>query len=170
LQRNKIDTFCVLEEYSVGSFADGYIDLKNPPCKILWKLNGKTYFTKKNENFDYNFIEINAEEIWRFYFDNIKTIKSEKVKKYEAVYFSNGKKEILMSSINHSYHQNFKFIINKKIVEKEFDKYVLLEFNNIDKKNRNINYKHNNNLLSKKLIDQLSMLLEKKIKLLKKLA
>jgi hypothetical protein len=166
LKQQKVDTICTFEDYSVGSVhiyksdeESDYCDFEfeNIPTYIMWKKNSKTFLTKKDSCFEYSTAEINPEQIWKKYFENKTIIKVEQVKNFQFVEMENGKKNILTSMVDHSHHQNFKFIINDKIIEKKFDDFDLQKKEN---NNNNINYKHNINLKSKKLIDEISNVIE----------
>lgn len=88
-----------------------------------------------------------------YLFSNEKTIKKEEIKPFEYKPPSNnGKLKNIIIMVDHSCHQNFKFLINNKIIEKNFDDFDLQEKNNQE---TNINYTHNKNLKSKLIIDDL---------------
>ncbi len=112
-------------------------------------------------------IEVDADKIWRNYFDDKKLILNEKVKEFQFVEMHNGKKNIQTIIVDHSHHQNFKFIIKDEIVEKKFDNFDIQNSNG-DRNKRliNINYKHNLNLKSKKIIDEINALILENEKLL----
>ena len=161
LKQQKVDTICTFEDYSVGSVEifnsneeSKYCDFEfeNIPTYILWKKKGKTYLTKKDKCFEYSIAEISAEKIWRKYFENIMRIKVEQVKKFQFVEMVNGKKNSLTTMVDHSHHQNFKFIINNKIIEKKFDDFDLQKNEN---NTYNLNFKHNSKLKSKELTDEI---------------
>lgn len=162
LKKQKVDTICVFEDYSVGSYktfddtvTDYCIyDSDYFPTYIFWKQNGKTFFTVKDKCFEYSVIEIDAEKVWKKYFENQKLINVEKVKNFQCIEIDNGKKRILDIMIDHSHHQNFTIIINNKIVEKRFDDFDSQE--NDDSERININYEHNKNLKSKILVGLIS--------------
>ena len=169
LIEKKIDTICIYESYSVGSEITFEIselnerekqelcrdELINQPVFVFWKEKGKTFLNKINSCFEYSAIEILEDELWKIYFENTIAIEKEKVKNFEYESFINGKKISSPIFRDHSYHQNFKFIINNKIVEKYFDNFKLQnETDNFkDKRLYNINYNHNTTLKSKKIID-----------------
>ena len=165
LKQKKVDTICVFEDYSIGSIQvfdkdseNNYceFEFENPPTYIFWKQNGKTFLTKKDNCFEYSTTAIDAEKIWKNYFKNEKEIKEEKVKNFQFVEIENGKKTILDIMVDHSHHQNFKFIINGKINEKRFDDFDLQRNNESE---ININYEHNTNLKSKFLANEISKLI-----------
>jgi hypothetical protein len=172
LRQQKIDTICQFDDYSVGYYRvfnendkKDYCDFE--PTYIFWKDNGKTFLTKKDSCFEYLIIEVEADKIWRIYFDNKKLIQNEKVKEFQFIEMQNGKKNIQTIIIDHSHHQNFKFIIKNEIVEKKFDDFDI-QNSNEDRNERliNINYEHNLNLKSKKLIDEINALILENEKLL----
>lgn len=172
LKKQKIDTICQFEDYSVGYYRVYTDDELKEYCKfeptyIFWKDKGKTFLTKKDSCFEYSIVEIDADKIWKNYFDNRKSIKIEKIKNFQFVEVKNGKKTILTTMIDHSHHQNFKFILKNEIVEKKFDDFDLEKFDGDGKgKNYNINYEHNINLKSKILIDKIDELILKNKNLL----
>jgi len=164
LKQQKVDTICVFEDYSVESYktfddtlTDYCIyDSDYYPTYIFWKQNGKTFFTIKDNCFEYSVIEIDAEKIWKKYFENKKLINAEKIKMFQFIEIENGKKNIMSIGIDHSHHQNFTIITNNKITEKRFDAFQLQK--NDGDNRMNINYEHNKNLKSKILVDEISNL------------
>jgi len=71
--------------------------------------------------------------------------------------------------VDHSHHQNFKFIVKDKIIEKRFDDFDFQKVEeSIDEKEININYKHNISLKSKVLVDEINKLILKNERLLTK--
>ena len=165
LKQQKVDTICVFEDYSVGSYktfddtvTDYCIyDSDYFPTYIFWKQNGKTFFTIKDNCYEYSIIEIEAEKVWKKYFENKKLINAEKVKNFQFQQIENGKKRIFDIVVDHSHHQNFKIITNNKIVEKRFDDFALKK--NDGNGQININYEHNKNLKCKILVEVISDLI-----------
>jgi hypothetical protein len=165
LKKQKVDTICVFEDYSIGSnktFDDTVTDFciydsNYYPTYIFWKQNDKTLFTIKDNCFEYSVIEIDAEKVWKKYFENKKLINAEQVKNFQFIEINKRKKRILNTMIDHSHHQNFRIIINNQIVEKRFDDFDLQKSD--DNEQININYKHNINLQSKILVDLISNLI-----------
>ena len=161
LQSRKIDIICVYEDYCIGcvdtydyaSFKKDLCleDFPNYPIYIFWKENGNTYLDKISVCFEYS-KTISENTFWDVYFLNEKIIKNEIVKTYEYETFENSKKVTYKISVDHSGHQNFKFIIKDKITTKEFDSFDLTKIG-WDSSKSNINYEHNINLKSKLIID-----------------
>ena len=178
LKQKKVDIICLYEDYSIGNAQ--FIDTDNEkdycefefediPTFIFWNKNGKTFLTKTDNCFEYSIIEIDADKIWKSYFENKKTIQIEKIKNFQYVEIKNGKKTILTSMVDHSHHQNFKIIEKDKLTEKRFDDFDLQKFEEFsNEKEININYKHNINLKSKALINEINKLILKNERLLTK--
>jgi len=165
LQSQKIDSICVYESYCVG-----YImtydeplnndketcidDLINDPVYIFWKEKGKTFLTKINYCWEFSKIDISKDNFWNLYFSDKKIIQNEKVKPYESETFVNSKKVKHTIIVDHSCHQNFRFLVKGKTVEKRFDDFALQEKDD-NSEGFNINYHHNIDLKSKLIIDTL---------------
>lgn len=155
-----INTICIYESYCVGceiTFDDTNQELcideaENQPVFIFWEDNGKTFINKINRCYEYLDIEIPNDDFWKIYFKNSKIIEKEKIKNFEFVENKKGKKTTFSISVDHSYHQNFKFIVNNKTISKYFDEFDLSKESNAL---YNINYTHNNRLISKQIIDTL---------------
>jgi hypothetical protein len=179
LIEKKIDTICIFESYSVGAEITFDVsklndrekqelcrdELINQPVFVFWKEKGKTFLTKINNCFEYSEIDVSEDDFWGIYFENINVIEKEKIKNFEYESYKNGKKISSPIFRDHSYHQNFKFVVNNKIIAKYFDDFKLENAtdNFEDKRLYNINYNHNNGLISKKIID----ILEKNIRKIK---
>jgi hypothetical protein len=171
LVEKKIDTICIYESYCVGceiTFDVSNLndkekkelcrdELTNQPIFVFWKQEGKTFITKINNCYEYSDIEASNDDFWGIYFENINVIENEKIKNFEYEIYKNGKKISSQIFRDHSDHQNFKFIVNNKIVAKYFDNFKLEKENNTFKNTTlyNINYNHNNSLISKKIIEKL---------------
>jgi hypothetical protein len=178
LKQQKVDTICVYENYSIGNVQiidkeneKDYCEFKfeNIPTFIIWKKNGETFLTKTDNCFEYSVNKIDADKIWKNYFENKKTIQVEKIKNFQYAEIQNGKKVILTMMIDHSHHQNFKFIVKDKIIEKRFDDFDFQKVEeSSDEKEININYKHNISLKSKVLVDEINKLILKNERLLTK--
>ena len=170
LSEQKIDTICVYEEYSTGlppqvsSSED--IDVQNVNCDskgtyiptyILWKQLGKTYITKMDNCFDFSTEIIDGKELWDVILKNKSILEKEKVKSFEYWSEENGKKVKYTKAMIHSHFQNFKLIVGKGITEQNFNSYILQEKDDeyASEINENINYKYNNSLKGKYLIDLL---------------
>ncbi len=174
LKQQKVDTICVFEDYSVGSYIT-FVDTVTDYCTydsdyfptyIFWKQNGKTFFTIKDSCYVYSVIQIEADKVWNKYFENKKLINSEEVKMFQFREIDNGINCITSIAVDHTHHQNFKIIINNKTIEKRFDDFQLQKD---DGDNRmNINYEHNKNLKSKILVDAISNLTSSNEKFLTK--
>ena len=155
-----INTICIYESYCVGCEITFDVTNKelcldedvNQPIFIFWKDNGKTFINKINRCYEYLDIEIPDDDFWKIYFKNSKIIEKEKINNFESVEYKKGKKTTISISVDHSYHQNFKFIVNNKTVSKYFDEFDLSKGSN---DLYNINYTHNNRLISKQIIDTL---------------
>jgi len=175
LSQQKIDTICVYEEYSTGgallvSAEDAEVDGVNCdskgtyiPTYIMWKQFGETYLTKMDNCFNFSTEIIDGKELWDEILKNKSVLEKEKVKPFEYWTEENGKKVKYMKAMVHSHFQNFRLIIGKEIIEQNFDSYILQEK---DKEyeseiNSNINYKYNNSLKGKDLIDLLNKIVMK---------
>ncbi|MFV8268788.1 hypothetical protein ACNQGP_02490 [Flavobacterium sp. GT2N3] len=178
LVEKKIDTVCIYESYCVGcdiTFDFSNLndkekqelcrdELINQPVFVFWKEKGKTFITKINNCYEYSEIEGFEDDFWVIYFENINIIEKEKIKNFQYKFYRNGKKTYSSIFRDHSDYQSFKFILNNKIVAKYFDNFKLENAtDNFDKKRYNMNYTHNNSLISKKIID----ILEKNIRSIK---
>ena len=165
LQVKNIDTICIFRDYCVGYYYsyNNEEDLCNDKdivqTYILWLEQGKTFLTKKDNCFDYSTIEIDSVSLWNYFLKNQQYIEKEEVKRFnEHIVYENHKKVIVFDMIDHSCRQDFKMIINKRIIRKHFNESDLQEKqgNNI-----NMNYSYNQNLKSKKMIDELKQLTRK---------
>lgn len=163
LQTQKIDTICVYKDYCVGcrqttsdstlcySKEFGLNDILSYPVYIFWKKKGETYLNKISTCFEFSKMSISKNTFWDIYFSNEKKIKSEVIKDYQYETIENSKKTKYTTSVDHGGSQNFKFMINGIIIEKE-----IISFNFIKKDDyfpSNMNYDHNIKLKSKLLID-----------------
>jgi len=127
------------------------------PTYIFWIKHGKTFLSKKDNCFDYSTVEIKADSIWNYFFTNRKLISNEKVKTFQYYYYQKNKRKIVNLTIDHSGHENLKMIVGSNTTEVLFDSFDLQPNDgDQDKKIINLNYKHNLNLKSKHLIDELN--------------
>jgi hypothetical protein len=162
LQNQKIDNICVYEDYCIGcretsdsilckSKEFGLQDYPSYPVYIFWKEKGETYLNKISICFEFSKLNISKHAFWDIYFSNEKIIKNEVIKNYEYEIIENSKKVKYTAFVDHGGFQNFKFIINGRIIEKKID-----SFNFIKKDDYfppNMNYDHNIKLKTKLLID-----------------
>ena len=175
LSEQKIDTICVYEEYSTGSsllvsvedaeVAEPICDSKGTyiPTYILWKQFDKTYLTKMDNCFDFSIETIDGKELWAEILKSKNDLEKEMVKPFEYWSEENGKTVKYTKAMVHSHFQNFRLTIGKEIIEQNFDNYTLQEK---DKEyeseiNHNINYKYNNSLKGKDLINMLHKIIMK---------
>ncbi|SNR35038.1 hypothetical protein [Flavobacterium sp. ov086] len=160
LNSRKIDTMCVYENYCVGSikiYEASLLDSKdfcmedfpNDPVYIFWIDNGRKKMTKISICSEYAESLDDDNIFWHMYFPNKDIIKKEEIKRFQ---YKTSKKEIYTMMRDHSCHQNLKFIIGNQIIEKRFDFFNLIKEEDAKV---NINYNHNTNLKSKRLIDLL---------------
>jgi len=167
LQLNKIDTICVYESYCVGyvmTFDSSIFDdpekctddQTNSPVYLFWKEKGKTFLSKVNYCYEYSEIMISNDRFWEIYFSNKDIIENEKFKRFEYESEVNSKKKVYILGVDHTSHNNFKFIINNKIIEKRFNNFDLQKDHN--SKEININYNNNINLKSKSIIELLKQI------------
>ncbi len=125
-------------------------DLVNPSVYVFWKKKDNIFLTKINYCHEYSIITPNDTSFWEIYFLNKTTIDSEKVKSFEFITIEKSKKKKYAISINHSTFHKLNVIINGNKNEKLFDTFDLQkESDGLI----NINYKKNNSLKSKKIID-----------------
>lgn len=162
LKKKKIDTIFIFEDYYVGYDGPALIDetIKDycefAPTYIFWKENGQTLLTKKDSCFEYSSIEIDADKVLKYFFENEKRIKAEKIKNFQVLEIKNGKRNISTMMRDHSHHLNFKIIVMEKTTEKRFDDFDLLPST---EKEVNLNYKHNVNLKSLTLLNEIGKLI-----------
>jgi len=163
LQLENIDTICVYKDYCIGcgkflkyqEDSITYYCFHDISIYIFWVNQGKTFINKKDNCFDYSTVEIGSTSLWNIFFTYENQIKMEKVKPFEYLVCKNKKKKVYSISIDHSRHLNFKIIVDKDIVTMNFDEFDLEKEDN---GYLNINYSHNWNLKSKKIIDELKRL------------
>ena len=166
LQSRKIDTICVYENYCIGSIKiydasqfenkDFCIeDFPNDPVYIFWLEKGRKYLTKISICDEYAESLDDDNIFWHIYFPNNDIIEKEEIKRFQ---YKTSKKEVYTIMRNHSCHQNLKFLIDSRIIEKRFDFFNLMKE---DDAKVNINYNHNINLKSKQLIDILEKITSK---------
>ncbi len=156
LKSKNIDTICIYRDYYRG--IQGKSDYGEPctyedifiPTYIFWKEKNKTYVTQKDNCFDFETFEIQNDDFWNIIFKNIKIIIKEENKRFELI--NQKSKEKLHRSVSHSHFRRFELFLNNYTCEKSFDDFDLIEY---DHDNLNLNYKYNNLLKSKLLIDEL---------------
>jgi hypothetical protein len=165
LKKKDVDTICIIEHYTQGGCYLGIDDTSDyfyQTYNILWKKDNVTYFTKVHHNFNYTIIEIQNEEIWDFFFKNIKSIKNENVKMFEYRPNVKNKDNINFIDISPTYHENFKFVINNELIEKDFNLFYFNKtYSSGSEITTNMNYDYNMNLKSKLLLDKLNSLINK---------
>ncbi|WP_369013589.1 hypothetical protein [Flavobacterium anhuiense] len=158
LQSQKIDTICIYEKYCVGSIKAYdlspseindfcFEDFPNDPVYIFWIKKGRKYLTKISICNGYGESLDDDNIFWHFYFPNQSIIKEEKIKRFT---YKGSKNDIYHLMVDHSCHQNFKILIGNQIIEKRFDSFNLKREDN---SKVNINYDHNVNLRSKRVVD-----------------
>lgn len=161
LQSRKIDTICIYEDFCVGSVKAYDVnlfenmdfcmeDFPNDPVYIFWLDKGRKYLTKISICDEYagNLDDDNI--FWHMYFPNNDIVEKEEIKQFA---YNESGKQIYHLMVDHSCHKNFKLLIGNQIIEKHFDSFNLKKE---DDGKININYDHNINLLSKRIIDILS--------------
>lgn len=168
LKKKDVDTICIYESYLSGgesieyNYNDSISEDENKSKFILWKKYNKTNLTKINPRFEYTVIEIHNKEILDFFFENIKTIKNEKVKMFEYIVKVKNKKLKYFTYLNNSSHKFFSFMLNNDTVTKDFDLFDLIKTDSSGSKIKtNMNYDYNMNLKSKLLLDKLDSLISK---------
>lgn len=164
LKNKGVDTICIFEDYwTTGQ--PFVVDEKDwcytkhtyIPVYILWRQGGKSYLSKKDNCFDYTTIEVKAEPIWKYYFDNKEAIKPEKSKPFQLSTTVNGKLSLTTITDDHTGHRNLKVITANDTVKKYFDTFQLqATAKNGSKTEVNINYEHNQKLLGKRLAEFLA--------------
>jgi hypothetical protein len=166
LKVDGVDTICIYENYLVGSIPiigqeEDQCDYKYiyVPTYIIWKKIGRTFLSKKDNCFDYSTVEIMADSMWDYFFTNRKLISIEKVKPFQCYYYEKNKRRIVDLIVDHSGHENFKIIVGADTIEVRIDCFALQPNNDTDKKTINLNYKHNLNLKSKHLVDELNKII-----------
>ncbi|MFD1602775.1 hypothetical protein ACFSJW_21005 [Flavobacterium artemisiae] len=125
-------------------------DLVNLPVYVFWKKEGRFFLTKINYCYEYSIITLENNTFWTIYFSNKKTIDNEKVEPFEYFAIEKSKKKKYAVGMSNSTFQKLSVIINGDKTEKLFDNFDL------QKESEgliNINYKSNNSLQSKKIID-----------------
>lgn len=149
LQKKRIDTICVYEEYCNGCFfySEKEIGLCEQkiaflPTYIFWKEKGKTFMTKKDACFNYSVIKISADSFWHFYSVNRDKLKKEELKKPQYLQIVNGKEKINTIEIDNSIYYRIRLQLAKDFMVKNINNfYFTLELGeNLEK---NINYDYN---------------------------
>ncbi|MCX6146624.1 MAG: hypothetical protein NTW25_05150 [Candidatus Kapabacteria bacterium] len=165
LKKKDVDTICIIEHYTQGGCYLGIDDTSDyfyQTYNILWKKNNVTYFTKVNHKFNYSIIEIQNDEIWNFFFENKDGIKNETIKGFSYKTKVNNKDNINFIDLSPTYHENFKFLINSEIIEKDFNSFRFNKTHGSGSEiTTNMNYDFNINLKSKLLLDKLDSLVHK---------
>ena len=164
LKNQGIDTICIFEDYwTTGQpFVTGekdwcYTKHTYIPVYVLWRQGGKSYLSKKDNCFDYSTTEVRAEAIWKYYFDNRAAIKPEKSKPFQLSTSVNGKLSLTTITDDRTGHRNIKVITASDTVKKQFDTFQLqATAKNGNQTEVNINYGHNQKLLSKRLAEFLA--------------
>ncbi|HLP51318.1 MAG TPA: hypothetical protein VK154_10570 [Chitinophagales bacterium] len=164
LKNQGVDTICIFEDYwTTGQ--PFVVDEKDwcytkhtyIPVYVLWRQAGKSYLSKKDNCFDYSTTEVRAEAIWKYYFDNREAIKPEKSKPFQLSSTVNGKLSLTTITDDHTGHRNVKVITATDTVKKYFDTFQLqATAKNGNQTEVNINYGHNQKLLSKRLAEFLA--------------
>ncbi len=158
LQSRKIDTICVYESYCVGGVKIRYLspseaedfcmeDFPNNPVYIFWIEKGRKKLTKISICAKYNETVDDDNIFWHMYFPNKDIIEKDEIKQFA---YKESQNQIYHLMIDHSCQQNLKISIGNQIIEKRFDSF------NLEKEDNgkiNINYDHNINLKSKRVID-----------------
>ncbi len=177
LQEEKIDTICVYENYSAGELIASLKeeDRCNYPtifksAYIFWVRNGKSHISKKDNCFDYSSVEIKSDSLWNCFFNYKNKILKEEVKKFNYIFYNNGKKEVGRIQGEPYNYYFFKVLFGNVIITKSFNSFDLQPNIIYGKLETNINYKHNMNLKSKYFVDRLEKVVSsvEKNKLLKK--
>lgn len=122
-------------------------DLVNPPVYVFWKKEGLFFVTKINYCHEYTIVTSEDTSFWEIYFSNKAVIDKEKVKYFQYI---SPKKSKYTIGIGHSTLQKLSMIINGNKTEKLFD---IFDLQKESDGLININYKSNNSLKSKKIID-----------------
>ena len=160
LQSNGVDTICVYTHFYDGrtfgveteSRCSDY-SMIFVPTYILWISNGKTFLHKKDNCYDYDTIEIDAQIVWDVFIKYQHQIKEEKVKVFEY----KCENECYIKIDVHSYVRKFSIYIEDKIIKMWF--YDL----NMKKESdgyKNINYSYNQKLKGTILVDKLEELIK----------
>ncbi|RED23895.1 hypothetical protein BD847_2973 [Flavobacterium cutihirudinis] len=154
LQSKTIDTICIYKNYCGGCAMkidpDSIEICIDSPVYVFWKQNGKTFITKINHCWEYLDTAIKV-EFWKIYFSNQNIIQKEKFEEFEYFPYKNIKEVKSSLLIDHSGVQIFKIILKDAIIEKHFNSFQMKKQN--DSGIININYKHNNKLKSKLIMD-----------------
>ena len=166
LQSRKIDTICVYENYCVGSikiYKASLLDSKdfcmedfpNEPVYIFWIEKGRKYLTKISICAEYAESLDDNNIFWHMYFPNKDIIEKEEIKNFEVIAPGETGETRYTLMVDHSCQNNFKLLINGKIIEKRFDSFDLQKTNGSFSNDQlyNINYEYNVNLKSKLIID-----------------
>lgn len=122
-------------------------DLVNPPVYVFWKKEGLFFVTKINYCHEYTILTSEDTSFWEIYFSNKVVIDKEKVKYFQYI---SPKKSKYTIGIGHSTLQKLSMLINGNKTEKLFD---IFDLQKESDGLININYKSNNSLKSKKIID-----------------
>ncbi len=153
-----IDTIIVYNSYCVGcevlwknkrdrcAYEGYYIN-----ARLFWKHKGLTYFTAKDNCFDYTTVTITADNLWQFYSKNIAVIANENIKHPQYAVIENGKKQTYFSSRDHSYKQDIMIVKRGQIIEKYLDEYDFEKTVDFSGLKSNINYEYNIHTKTKQL-------------------
>jgi|ERR1043165_1806769 hypothetical protein len=163
LRGKGVDTLLTFEDYwtpgqaFIGSKSD-WCESKSTyvPVYFLWKQNGKTYLSKKDNCFDFSTAEVYATSIWQYYMAHDREIKKEKNKPFQIATIVNGKTSITTVGDENPGRRNLKLMMGNDSIIKRFDTFQLLaSTKNGSETLTNANYQNNISQLSKKLVDML---------------
>ncbi|MDN3579563.1 hypothetical protein [Mucilaginibacter flavus] len=158
LRKTGIDTIIVYKSYCIGcevlwknkrdrcAYEGYYIN-----ARLFWKHEGLTYFTAKDNCFDYTTVTITADSLWRFYSKNSDAIANETIKQLQYTVVENGEKKTYSSLIDHSYRQDITIVKREQIIEKYLDDYNFEKTVDFSGLKPNINYEYNINTKTKRL-------------------
>ena len=156
-----VDTFLVYHINCVGS-----IIISNDKCTITetkflwWTQMSATYVQIFDNCYSYSVIKNDTLKSLTFYINNKYQIDNETIKQAEnrkvISYKRNGKKykreEVRYSTVDHSCHDIFKFMVDTTIITKDCDNYDL-QFKQFDDGLPNTNWEYNQATKLKVLID-----------------
>ena len=169
LHQQGIDTIAVYSQYSSMALLPNcrsdqfpnYDPNKYDPCSwqdtflvfILWKMNGKSYFTFKSQCYDYPVKPLADNSLWHYYLTSRITIENNKPKEPLLKHVNLQTEEVTIGPDKMSYHENENnqmiILIGKNKTIKNIGYRLYQQFGNWG--DQNLNYDYNMKLPVKQL-------------------
>ena len=146
LYNRQIDTICDYEVFTKKTEAK-YTQY------IFWKEKGKTKLKKLETGKLYPIIDVSIEEIWHYFFSNLKTMKNEEIKSF--AFMENNELIDVASQANEI--KEFNLFLNGYILKCWTESTFFQKTEKIGSQNvTNVNFEYNKNTKLKSMIDKLN--------------